>query len=275
MPSYYTVIQYMPDPVAGECVNIGVIVFGEGVVRSRFLRDWHRVQHFGDDDIGFLKDLARRASAWSRPDAPLPCFGTDIRLDEGGIRSIAGRWMNSIQFSEPRASLLAPDRLLIDIAPRFLREPMRVQRGFRDHRAAAGLATRRIRAALTEVAGSESDKLVRTHDAIAGELDEHRFDVAVRNGKLLFAAQGLSFEAPASRELERELGETAWAIADVRNHYPNVPLGVVVLPPKTNVKIFDRATHIFGGLNAEVVLEPHVDEWAERMASSVVGALGA
>lgn len=270
MSSHYSVVQYVPDPVTGERINVGVVVFGDGGVRTRFLRDWRRVQQFGEEDVHFLRDFASRASDWGRPDIPFPGLGTTIRLDEAGIREIAGRWMNSLQLTEPRSSLLSLDELLVDVAARFLRDPKRAHRGFRDHRAAAWLARRQIRAAIERVAGPGRANLVRTNAPVLGELDEHHFDVTVQNGELLLAAQGLSFEGPTSRDLEKQLGETAWAITDVRARSRDVPLGVVVLPPKTKAKIYDRALHVFDGLEAEVVVEgPQVEAWAERMARVV------
>jgi hypothetical protein len=36
MVCYYTIVQYYPDPIADERINIGVMVFGDDQVRSRF-----------------------------------------------------------------------------------------------------------------------------------------------------------------------------------------------------------------------------------------------
>jgi Protein of unknown function (DUF3037) len=58
MPGYYSVVQYLPDPVTDERVNIGVITYGDGGIRCRFLRTWTRVRMFGGEDVSFLREFA-------------------------------------------------------------------------------------------------------------------------------------------------------------------------------------------------------------------------
>ena len=106
MPSYYCVVRYVPDPIKEEQINIGVIVFGYGCVRTRFTTNWQRVYNFGDNDIGFLKDFVSQAA----------------RLTERRIREIADRWINTIQLTQPRASELTLEALLKDVAQRYLGE---------------------------------------------------------------------------------------------------------------------------------------------------------
>jgi hypothetical protein len=38
MPAKYSVIQFVPSPVANECINIGVIAFDAADVHVRFLK---------------------------------------------------------------------------------------------------------------------------------------------------------------------------------------------------------------------------------------------
>ena len=109
MVSYYTVVQYYPDPITDERINIGVMVFGDGQLRSHFLQDWRRVEQFGGEDISFLYDFARRAEAW----------------DETTLKDCMTRWTRSIQFREPLPSLREPEKLLDEKARLFLREPNR------------------------------------------------------------------------------------------------------------------------------------------------------
>jgi len=122
MASHYTVVQYVPDPATDERINVGVLTYGDGQIRCRFLRDWRRVEQFGGEDIGFLRDLARdiQTAAGAQPTLfAMPGAG---RLDEETLRRMIGRWRNSVQFTPTRASLLKPAELLDDVAGRFLRE---------------------------------------------------------------------------------------------------------------------------------------------------------
>jgi hypothetical protein len=264
----YTIVQYVPDPVKDERVNIGVIAFEDGTVRSRFLRTWARVQTFGGESVEFLKDFARRVSGWSDTTLPLPGFETEVRLEEEGIARIAGRWMNSIQFTEPRASMLSPDEVIDEVAPRFLNERV-VRRGFRDRRVAASLARTSVREALRETLGNDWQKVYKTNAVLKGSLDEHQFDVAATNGKPFFAAHGISFEVPPSRELRKEIDATAWAVDDVRKEHPNLPLALVALPPRTQSKLFASAQRVFNGLRVDVLVGGEVSEWASVRASLV------
>src|SRR5882762_1127011 len=109
MASHYTVVRYLPDPLTEESINIGVIAYGDGIIRSRFVSDWRRVRSFGGEGIKFLKDFAREIEH-----AEL----TSILGQEGGeitekdLHRIAHQWINSIRFSPPKASIKPPDALL-------------------------------------------------------------------------------------------------------------------------------------------------------------------
>jgi len=107
MVCYYTIVRYYPDPITDERINIGVIVFGDGKVRSRFVRDWHRVEQFGGEDISYLHEFAQRVKGW----------------DETTLKDCIGRWNRSIQFRKPSPSLRTPEKLLDEETRLFLHEP--------------------------------------------------------------------------------------------------------------------------------------------------------
>src|SRR6266700_2867713 len=52
MPTTYTVVQYVPDPIADERLNVGVIAVSGGRARSRFLTNWRRAERFGNASVG-------------------------------------------------------------------------------------------------------------------------------------------------------------------------------------------------------------------------------
>src|SRR4051794_19732972 len=115
MPAFYSVVRYVPDVVANERLNIGVLVFGDGRVRSQFLENWSRVRSFGAENIGFLK-----------------AFACDVaKMSEEDVRRISETWMHSIQLTQPAGSLFSPNDLLVDAAGRFLRQSESVGREYR------------------------------------------------------------------------------------------------------------------------------------------------
>lgn len=272
MASYYSIVQYVPDPVADERLNVGVIAFGDGVIRSKFIRNWSRPRMFGNEDVSFLKQFAADVATWTSPQIVIPGLDEGVRLTPEGFRRLAGTWINSIQFTEPKASLLPPDQALM-AASRFLREPPIKHRGFRDRRAAVGLAFRGLHEALVERAGPKAGGALDKNYKVQGSLDEHRFDLAIHNGKPLLAAHCLSFEGPANRDLEQEIDAAAWSIDDVLAAYPLLSIGVITLAPKGKSKTYDRAVHVFQGLKATVVTEDQVTEWATKTSVTVADAL--
>src|SRR6266496_1389754 len=120
MASHYTVVHYVPDPISDERINVGVLVFGDGRIRSRFLSSWRRVQQFGTGDVSFVRDFASRIEQTTGLQPPIDEPVGREALTETRLRQMIGRWVNSIQFSEPKASLLAPERLLDEMCRRFL-----------------------------------------------------------------------------------------------------------------------------------------------------------
>src|ERR1700737_3502926 len=109
MASYYSIVQYLPDPTIDERINVGVIAFDERNVRVKFLDNWKRVRHFGGRDISFLLDFAKSVQQTASIQMQLPDFANMESLDRSFIHKMADNWINSIQVTQPRASLLSAD----------------------------------------------------------------------------------------------------------------------------------------------------------------------
>jgi hypothetical protein len=266
MTSYFSIIRYVPDPLTGEQMNIGVVVFGDGKTRVRFTRDWQRLQSFGGDNAQFLRHFAESARRSSSENLPLPGFEEPIDLSEDSVRAVAGKWMNSIQFSEVKASRLEPDDLLEDIGPRVLRVRRAARHPYRTRRAAVSLAYKEVEDGLRAAVGKDWPRFYRKKPELEGRLQNHAFDVGIENGQPLLAARGLSFEGPASPDLEKEIRVTAWALDDIRESGAKTQLAVVALPPQRSTKLFDEAARVFRELNAQVVLEDEAHDWAASAA---------
>ncbi|WP_085940253.1 DUF3037 domain-containing protein [Anabaena sp. PCC 7108] len=125
MASRYSIIQYVPDPITDERINIGVIAFDKQNIRIRFLKNWlswKRVQIFGMEDIKFLKDFAHRMEKNVKEGYLFSEDNLNEVPYQERILKIAQEWINSIQITEPRGSLDSVDNLLEDIANTYLRE---------------------------------------------------------------------------------------------------------------------------------------------------------
>jgi hypothetical protein len=232
------------------------------------------VRAFGGHDVSFLKDFGARLTD-AATTRTMPLFELNRELNERQIAEVTGSWANSIQLSQPAASILDPDSLLRECIARYLQEPRRGKRQFRDRRRAAAIARASIEAAVYERVGDDHRKYVRHQFYLPGQFADHKFDVALANGRVFSVVDGLSFEVPDRTDLLRDVDATAWAISDVKRRDPEVEAAVVVLAPRSeHSKAYQRARSTFRGVDAEVLTETEADRWADGLAErSVTKAL--
>ena len=124
MTSYYSIIQYVPNPVANERINIGVIIFDDKEIKVKFLKNWNRVKNFCMGDITFLRDFE---SQIQKAVSQGLLFPGDSLLDQPRqeqLQRVSENWMNSVQFTEPNFSLKSVDKLLEDSIKKYLIEPV-------------------------------------------------------------------------------------------------------------------------------------------------------
>lgn len=254
------IVQYVPDAVRNERINIGVIVLHNGKASPLFLDNWQRVKQFAGKDVDFLKAIKWESRSW----------------DESAVLRLSQQWTGSVQFSEPRFTTLSPDAAKFDAASRYLVAPTPAVQGYRDKTYVVKLVKRRIREKLTEKIGPAGGALIKDASyELKGAHSAYRFDVCVGNGEPYFSAQGISFEVPSGRRLEKEITSTAWLIEDVRRLHRDFPIGIAVLPPKTASsgiaeREFGEATAMFQNLGATVIQEHDLSEWADRMANTAL-----
>ena len=123
MASYYSIIQYVPNPIANERINIGVLIFDDKEIKVKFLKNWNRVKNFCMGDITFLRDFE---SQMQKAVAQGLLFPGDSLLDQPRqerLQRVSESWMNSVQFTEPNFSLKPVDKLLEDSIKKYLIEP--------------------------------------------------------------------------------------------------------------------------------------------------------
>jgi hypothetical protein len=106
MASRYSVIQYVPNLIVDERINLGVLVSDEQDVRVRFLQNWERVRNFGlSEDIDLLKKFAHEMQEVTKDGLLFPGdYPSDLPRHER-LMKVAYGWMNGIQVTEPRGSL--------------------------------------------------------------------------------------------------------------------------------------------------------------------------
>lgn len=281
MPAYFTVVQCVPDPVADERINVGVIVFDGGQIRSRFLRDWRRVSRFADEDLGYVREFADRVeraaleSTGRGSQPPIPGLPGPQRLDEATLRSMIQGWSNSIQLTPPQVSLEEPEALLDSLAITFLREPVARQGRFRDRQDAARLAVKVAREAVVHrIGATAAERVLGTPYQLAGRVVPRlKVDLAVKNGRVYVATRALSFETHQMSDLDEQIRETLYTLKDVGERHPQVRLDLVALPPKEDSRGYREARERFREVESScrtvgITLVPESETlfWAEGIA---------
>lgn len=254
MPAYYSVVQYVPDVVRDERINIGVLAFNETRKVAQFIQNWDRVRQFGADTMA----LRRTCKAIEG-------------MGLAAIRDAMQAWQHSIQFSTRRASLLDVETLLIDVARRFLIDPEVTGPAYRTKKEITKTTRSHLESAIAaKVSRVAATSLLSTDKQIEGALEPHEFDIRAINGKPIFAANVIAYQMPRLAILRRDIDATAWAIDDVRTKNQDLPIAVIAPDdPGKNESLFERSRSTFGSLGAEVVTEREVSNWSKRMAEEV------
>ncbi len=271
MASKYSVIQYVPDPIADERINIGVLAFDHDQVCVKFLQSWERVRNFSQTDISFLHDFAQRMheSAESGLLFPGDIPNEISRYDR--LREVALGNINSIQFTEPRASLEDVNSLMEDIAYSFLVDRPTQKSTARDRQAAARVTTSKIKKVLKDRIGDRGKDYLK--HSLQGIKGNHEFDAVVANGSPYLAAHGISFEVNIQ---SLHLDSLYWRVADIKECLPNFPIAIVSLPPKIESenylqlsRSYQKTTEILKGMDAKVIAEEEIEEWANQTLMAI------
>lgn len=269
MASKYSIVQYVPNPIANERINIGVVAFNEEQVRVQFLTNWERVRNFGMEDITFLKTFAQRMSESADCGLIFPGDNPNAPYQER-LNKIAQDWLNSIQWTEPRGSLEDVDSLLEDIAGNFLVDLNFQKPHRRDRQAAARLTNSKFKNVFRQHVKNDYKELLKTSYSLHGNHADHKFDAVVANGRPCMAAHGISFEVKIPENLQNSL---SWMIADVKQYQPDIPIAIVALQPNKDAdnyqelqQTYQQATSTFSELGAKVLAEDEVESWVlERL----------
>lgn len=124
LPCEFSLIRYVPDVVKGEFTNIGVLLRdvsnGAAMPTLRFTRDWSRVRCMdADADLSLLESLEGEIAARLADPASLTKPILDVLADS---------FSNSIQVSEPRATLAESIAAELDLLMQMYVEPIKVKR---------------------------------------------------------------------------------------------------------------------------------------------------
>lgn len=270
MVTRYSIIQYVPDPIAGERINFGVIVFDDEQIRVQFLDSWKRVNCFGSENIDFLRDFVSRIKISTTEGLFVPGEDVTDRSKSERLLEISASWQNMIQITPPRKFLGEIESVLDEVAAIFLKEPLpEAKPTFRDRKAAARITKVTVREVLNRRFDPDLVRnLLNSTNAFLGRRESHQFDATVINGRPYFGVHGVSFEIHPPKTTTEAV---SWMISDVRDRTEDVPLAVLVLPPKPGsfdykdlLTLYTRKTELYQELGATVLEELELEPWAEK-----------
>jgi hypothetical protein len=123
IPCEFFLVRYVPDPVKGEFVNIGVVLreaAGNPESRVRFTRDWARVRCLdADADLGLLEALESEIEARLKLGAADP---------KPVLAQMEDSFSNSVQMTEARACLAESLPAELDLLMEMYVAPRREKR---------------------------------------------------------------------------------------------------------------------------------------------------
>lgn len=255
MASFYSVVQYVPDPSTDERINIGLLAIGDGRVRSRFVKDWRRVRQFAGSSVSFLPDVVASIQ----------------RVSEADVRSYVVDWKNTVQLTPLRASTLHPEELLDQLAPQLLRGLSAPTPRPHGHAYAVKVTRRAIKKAVSATLGHQAAlKLIREDEPIRGKHMEHHLDLALRNGNLLTGVFAISFRVQEP-SLESQLRAKLYSLRDVHQRHPQLNLAVAALLPNTAAgrREYGQASEAIAAEKARLVPETELPKWANEVAKNI------
>ena len=141
VPCEFFLIRYVPDVVKGEFVNIGVLLReaagAEARAQVKFTRDWSRVRCLdADADIGLLEALEQEI-------ASRLTLAVSARDPKTVLEVLQDTLSNSLQMTEPKATLAENMPTEMELLLRMYVEPMKVSKvRTRSGRAAIAAAMR-------------------------------------------------------------------------------------------------------------------------------------
>ncbi len=215
----YSVVRFVPDPVRGEFVNVGVIVGSDesSEWQLRTIENTKRAR--GIDAKGllpvvwtFVDYIGRQLDAYT--EAVDAAQERTPAISEDWLRRLSIESRNVVQLSQP-TPIIADDvnDAFVILFEQFILEPETRRYSFQKKHSALA-AVRRAYSASGLLRGLDFDEAA----VVKGAFHSERFDFTVLNGRVVQLVQAWSFQVPAQEELLEKIKAWAWTVADIRRH---------------------------------------------------------
>lgn len=264
MTTQFSVIRFVPDAVANESINVGVIAISGQNVKIQFINSWHRARALGGEKVTYLRDFVKDLSARQEI-----LFGEGDTWSEASIREYLGRWRHMVECTELRGSIKPIEQLLPELVTLYLKDARATRAKILTKKAASAALFSAVSIAVQEKFGTNGQELVKRNLVVPGHIDEHECDVGLLNGQLYGAAVGLSFRVAETPYLKTEVDAVAFAIEDMRAAHKRLPIAVSYVPPARTSDSFKRAEKIFKSVGAEFIDYRCAQDWANRATKKI------
>jgi hypothetical protein len=281
---HISTIQYVPDPIADERINIALVVISDSAARCEVITDWRRVHSFGRRTTEGLKDWVYEFKSFVEGQRPLLA---PSELSVQLMTDWSSSWaISSIQISKPQPVMLDFESTLSIYASRVLRLGMR-QEGANSNEKSAIIsgARRALEFSLAEASNSPYIRsYVKNRVDASGRLERHPIDLGVEiDGNVYTGAYALSFRRSSPQDIERDREGILWKLSDlVNNRLSRISLAVIASPPSDSQleevhKSFQKLQTSCEAIRVPVVLSSTADvqQWASRQVEYLeqVGAV--
>lgn len=271
----YSVIRFVPDPVRGEFVNLGIIAVRDDghAIAVRTTSNWKRVNRFAPE----AAKLARRVVGDLKAALEPRNFELGATMITGeDLQRMSIEYRNLVQLTEPMLSLADVEQTADEEYARFVEAGLKVEDHVRAqprtdlYNHAKFVLEESIKARF-QVAKLD-ENIVRRREPVMGQFAEHNFGLALRNGRLYAAAQAISFAVDLG-DAKRDMNAVAWDVSDVKKAAPSLELAVLLGKPHSDTtkarELYEEAAVLFGKLQADVISEGQIDEWANKTVSRI------
>ena len=266
----YSVIRFVPDPVRGEFINVGVIAGSDesSEWEMRTLENARRARCV--DDRGLLHlvwttfdDLGRKIDRYMESVQTNLFTTAEEALSEQWLTRLVDESRNVVQYAPPAIVLADSVTEALDIVfEQFVLEPVSRQYPFKKKNEALAA----VRRAYKDIGLSRQS--FTENASVMGSHHKERFDFVVGNGRALQLAQTWSFQIPNQDDLSEHIKAWAWTVKDVRDHggsavagdrqivVPyNVDIEAIYIAPRPNGprQAMDEAMAAFAALDVHAV----------------------
>lgn len=217
----YSVVRFVPDPVRGEYVNVGIVAGSDDASewQLRTLENQKRARSLDEKGLlplvwGFIDDIGRKIDQFDEAVQTSLFEVEDEKPSERWLEQLSSESRNVIQLSPPAVIVAESVNEALDMLfEQFVVDPEHRRYSFKRKHAALAAIRHSYRDAGLRI-GKDFDEGAK----VKGQHHNERFDFVVANGQAVQLAQTWSFQQPNQEELAERVKAWAFTVEDVRDN---------------------------------------------------------